>query len=151
MVPPLPQWSAYEIGYHNVAVEVKMLTGFVCPLGDDCEEMLHALNPYLIPHNGQTPWRVIQYLVMVGRFRSDDTRFWDFWSNGALFYTSAQSNWLPLSADKIGLSLSHLVPEILGPTVGQIFHQNVLFNCFKYCISILSLIFDPIDALFDWS
>ncbi len=35
---------------------------------------------------------------------------------------------LPLSAEKIGLSLSHLVPEILGPKVGLIFHQNVLFN-----------------------
>ncbi len=31
---------------------------------------------------------------------------------------------------KIGLSLSHLVPEILGPKVVVIFHQNVLFNRF---------------------
>ncbi len=29
---------------------------------------------------------------------------------------------------KIGLSLSHLVPEILRPKVGIIFHQNVFFN-----------------------
>ncbi len=36
----------------------------------------------------------------------------------------------PFSAEKIGLSLSHLVPEILGPKVGVIFHQNVLFNRF---------------------
>ncbi len=28
---------------------------------------------------------------------------------GSLFYTSTQSNWPPLSAEKIGLSLSHLV------------------------------------------
>ncbi len=31
---------------------------------------------------------------------------------------------------KIGLSLSHLVPEILGAKFGLIFHQNVLFNRF---------------------
>ncbi len=31
---------------------------------------------------------------------------------------------------KIDLSLSHLVPEILGPKVGLIFHQNVFFNRF---------------------
>ncbi len=31
---------------------------------------------------------------------------------------------------KIGLSLSHLVPEILGPKVGLFFHQIVLFNRF---------------------
>ncbi len=31
---------------------------------------------------------------------------------------------------KIGLSLSHLIPWILGPKCGLIFHQNVLFNRF---------------------
>ncbi len=31
----------------------------------------------------------------------------------------------PLSAEKIGLSA-----EILGPKVGLIFHQNVVFNSF---------------------
>ncbi len=36
----------------------------------------------------------------------------------------------PISAKRIGLSLSHLVPEILGPKVGLIFHQNVLFHRF---------------------
>ncbi len=49
----------------------------------------------------------------------------------SIFYTSTQSDWPPLSAEKkIGLSLSHLVPEILGPKFGLIFHQNVLFNRF---------------------
>ncbi len=47
-----------------------------------------------------------------------------------LFYTSTQSDWPPFSSEKNGLSLSHLVPEILGPKVGIIFHQNVLFNRF---------------------
>ncbi len=49
---------------------------------------------------------------------------------GSLFYTSAQSDGPPLSAEKIGLSLSHLVPEILGPKFGLIFHQNILFKRF---------------------
>ncbi len=49
------------------------------------------------------------------------------------------------------LSLSHLVPEILGPKLGLMFHQNVLFKrVFKYFASIFSLIFDPIDRLFHW-
>ncbi len=36
-----------------------------------------------------------------------------------------------LTAEKFGLSLSHLVQEILEPKVGLIFHQNVLFNSFE--------------------
>ncbi len=55
---------------------------------------------------------------------------------GSLFYTSSRSDWPPFSAEKIGLSLSHLVPEILGPKFGQICHQNVLFNRFEaFCIN----------------
>ncbi len=34
------------------------------------------------------------------------------------------------NVQKIGLSLSHWVPEILGPKVGLLFHRNVLFNSF---------------------
>ncbi len=37
---------------------------------------------------------------------------------------------VPPPPEKIGLSLSHLVPEILGPKVGLIFHQNVFVNRF---------------------
>ncbi len=62
---------------------------------------------------------------------------------GYLFYTSTQSDWPPLSAKKIGLSLSHLVPEIQGPKVGLIFQQTVLFNRSKaFCINF-PLIFYP--------
>ncbi len=49
---------------------------------------------------------------------------------GSLFYTSTQFDLPPLSAKKIGLPLSHLVPEILRPKIGLLFHQNVLFNRF---------------------
>ncbi len=78
--------------------------------------------------------RVLLYLGMVGRFCSGDPRFWDFWSD-----------WVPilyLITEKNGLSLSHLVPKILGPKFGVIF---------KYFVSIFSLIFNPIDPLFYWS
>ncbi len=38
----------------------------------------------------------------------------------------------------ISVSLSHLVPEILGRKFGLLFHQNVLFNQFKaFCINFL--------------
>ncbi len=93
---------------------------------------------------------VLPYLV--GRSRGDDPRLGIFNPTSSLFYTSTQSNWPPPphSVEKIGLSLSHLLPEILGPKVGLIFYQNVLFNRFKvFCINF-PLIFDPIDPLFHW-
>ncbi len=44
----------------------------------------------------------------------------------------------PSFCRKIGLSLSHSVPEILGPKVGLMFHQNVVFNSFEaFCINFL--------------
>ncbi len=60
---------------------------------------------------------------------------------------------------RIGLSLSHLVWEILWPKVGLICHQNVLFNIFyAFCINFLldchsnwpsfSLILDLFDLSF---
>ncbi len=38
---------------------------------------------------------------------------------------SEWSDWTTFYAEKIGLSLSQLVPEILGAKVSQMFHQNV--------------------------
>ncbi len=50
--------------------------------------------------------------------------------NCFLFYI-----WPPLYAEKkIDLSLYHLVPEILGPNVGLIFHQNILITVFKHFV-----------------
>ncbi len=73
---------------------------------------------------------VLTYLGMVERFRGDDPRFWDFLSDW-VYILYLNTIWLtPFSAEKIGLSLSHLVPEILAPKVGVIFHQNVLLNRF---------------------
>ncbi len=59
-----------------------------------------------------------------------------------------QSAGPPLSAEKIGLSLSYLVPEILGPKVGLILQQNVLFNRFQALCINFPLIFNPIYSLF---
>ncbi len=72
---------------------------------------------------------------------------------GSILLAPSQSDRPPLSAEKIGLSLSHLVSEILGPKVGLIFH-HVLFmyylSVMKHFVSILSLIFYPIDPLFHY-
>ncbi len=58
--------------------------------------------------------RALPYFGMVGRFRDEDPFLFRF------FYS--------FSAEKIGLSLSHLVPEILGPKTGLICHQNILLS-----------------------
>ncbi len=42
-------------------------------------------------------------------------QFGDFQSDWVQCYTSARPDWHSLTAEKIGLSLSHLVPEILRP------------------------------------
>ncbi len=51
-------------------------------------------------------------------------------------YASWRSDWPALSAEKISLSLSHLVSEILGPKVGLSFHRNVLFNSDKQMLPL---------------
>ncbi len=49
---------------------------------------------------------------------------------GSIFYNSTQSDWV------IGLSLSHLVPEKLGPKVGVIFTKMYYLTDFKHFVSI---------------
>ncbi len=75
---------------------------------------------------------------MVGRFRGDDPRFWDFQSDWVSFLY-LNTIWLtPSFCINISLSLSHLIQEILGPKIGLFFHQNVLFDRFKtFCIKFL--------------
>ncbi len=68
---------------------------------------------------------------ILGRGKEVMTPFLNiFYSIGSLFYAAIPSDCPTLSAEKIGLSLSHLVTDIFGPKIGQIFHQNVLFNSF---------------------
>ncbi len=47
------------------------------------------------------------------------------------------SYWPPFSGEKIRLSLSHLVPEIIWPKVGQICQQNLSFDRFQaFCTNL---------------
>ncbi len=93
-----------------------------------------------------------------------DYRFWDLRSD-CIPILCLIMIWLTSSFCRknqfvfLTLSLSHLVPEILGPKVDLLFHQNVLFNSFKaFCINFLldlqsnwlpfSLILDLLDPSF---
>ncbi len=71
---------------------------------------------------------VLLYLSMVWRFRGDDPHSWDFQSDWIPILYLHTLRITPLSAEKIGLSPSHLDSEIFEPKVGIIFHQNVLFT-----------------------
>ncbi len=51
----------------------------------------------------------------------------------------------PSSTEKISLSLSPLVTEILEPKIDLIFHQNVLFISFEAFCMKFHLDFHPID------
>ncbi len=61
------------------------------------------------------------------------------------------SIWLTLFLQKtIGLSLSHLVPEILGPKVGLMFYQTVLFNILhKFSLCHFRSILPPFSLILD--
>ncbi len=106
----------------------------------------------------ESPGWVLPYLHMVGRFCGDDPHFEDFQSNWVPILYPNTIQLTPSFCRKIGLSLSHLVPEILGPKFGLIFHQNVSVNRFEaFCINFLldfqsnwpfSLILDLFDPSF---
>ncbi len=54
----------------------------------------------------------------------------------------------PLFCRKIGLSLSHLVPEILRLKLVYYFTKMYYLTDFKHFVSIFSLTFDLIDLIF---
>ncbi len=86
---------------------------------------------------GSSPgWGVLLYLGMVGRFCGDDPIFGDFQSDWVPILFLNTIHWPPLSAEKIGLSPSYVVLEILGPEVNLIFHQNVFLTDFNHFVSI---------------
>ncbi len=82
-------------------------------------------------------WGVLPCLGIVRRFRGDDPHFCDCRSDLVLIIGCNQTNWPPLSAEKISLCLSYLVLEICGFCI----------NVFHF-VSIFISIFDPIDPLF---
>ncbi len=67
---------------------------------------------------------------------------------GSLFMPQHNLIESPLSAEKISLSLSHLVPEILVSKVSLISYQMYYLTVFKHFILIFCLIFNPIDLPF---
>ncbi len=70
-------------------------------------------------------------MVMVCRFRGDDPHLLDLLFKLGPYFIPQHDFIGPLFLQKkISLSLSHLVPEILGPKVDLFFHENVLFNSF---------------------
>ncbi len=67
---------------------------------------------------------VLSYLGLVGRFGGDDPRLWDFLIRLGPYFIPQHNPIDPLIlAETINLSLSHLVPEILGPKVGLIYRS----------------------------
>ncbi len=109
----IPTVLASSIQWHFTRWNKESMATEICPCHlQDCSE-----------------W-VLPYLGMIETFRCDHPPFWGFsiWL-GPLFIPQ-QSDCPPLSAKKIGLSLSHLIQEILGPKVGLIFHQNILVDRF---------------------
>ncbi len=83
---------------------------------------------------GQAP--EYPHLDMVGRFHGDHSHWRTSNPTSSLFATSAQFDWPPLSPAQFALSLSNLVPEIPGPKVDLIFHQNFYLTDFKHIVSI---------------
>ncbi len=79
-------------------------------------------------------------------FKQDWLQFFDiFLPDWVHIVCPIQSYEVPLSTVKISLSLSHLVSEIISPSVGLNFPQNLSFDHF---VPIVSLIFDLVDPLF---
>ncbi len=63
---------------------------------------------------------VLTYLGMVGSFHGDDPRFVIVKLIWSLLYGATRADLPPISAKKISLCLSHLVPDIRGHKVGLI-------------------------------
>ncbi len=74
----------------------------------------------------------LPYLKIVQNFLRIGPRLWHFQIQFGPFLCPTWSYWWsPFSADKIGLSLSHLVPQILGLNFGHMFQKNLLFEPFS--------------------
>ncbi len=82
------------------------------------------------------------------------SHIWTWWGTSALLthvFDIFRSHWVPFlcptrsywphfSAEKIGLSLSHLVPEVIWPKVGLKFHTNLSFDHFEAFVPIFFLL-----------
>ncbi len=106
-----------------------------CPAEEYSVSMLYFSSTLFITEKFQnkmlcpTARWVLLYLGMVGSAVMTPI-FLNFQSDWILIFSSTQFDWSPLSAEKNWFVSIPLVPEILGPKVGLVFHQNVLFNKF---------------------
>ncbi len=120
------------------------------------------LNYYIFIYILQIIWfNIAQYTLMLcpavgtlilGHGR-EGPRWWPpFWGFsiqlGPHFITQHNLIDPPLSAEKIGLSLSLLVPEILGLKLVYFITKTYYLTDFKHFVSIYILIFNPIDPFF---
>ncbi len=69
-----------------------------------------------------------------------------FRSHWVPFLCLTRFYWPPLSAEKIGLSLSHSVSEIIWPKVGIYFTEICHLTLLKQVVPIFSLIFDLVTC-----
>ncbi len=81
---------------------------------------------------------------MVGKFCSDDPLFEILYTILSLFYASTQFDLPPPFAEKISLSLSHLVDRMLVTYFTNMYY----FVIFMHFVLIFCLILDPVDPLF---
>ncbi len=86
------------------------------------------------------------------RWQATSTRLTPFvtFSNpvGSLFMPNSIPLTPSLCKKKIGLSLSHLVPEIIWPKFGLIFHQICNLTTLGHFVPIFSLIFNLVVLFF---
>ncbi len=126
----------------------------------DGENLQHWQTPYtiiIVTFKAFLTPTILDLVLMLSPTFYYDT--WTWWGTSALLtpvFDIFRSHWVPflsptrsycppLSAEKIGLSLSHLVREIIWSKVGQKFHKNLSFDHFEAFVPIFSLIFDLID------
>ncbi len=101
-------------------------------------EVIHPCIPWvgtpILGHGWEVPWGW--------------PLFWGFLIRLGPYFIPQHNLIDPLFLQEKSVCLSHLVPEILGPKFGLIFHPNELFYIFKaFCINF-PLIFDQIDPFF---
>ncbi len=87
----------------------------------------------------------LPYLKVVGNFSLIDPYIFTFSNLGvSSLHGPTWSHWPPLSAEKICLFLSHLVPKIIGLKIALILHQNLSSDSFKSFCSKFILAFTSV-------
>ncbi len=116
--------SSLTVHQHNLTITWAELVFYI---KDRVSIHVNASLNYLCVYPG---W-VLPYLYMIGRFHADDPFLGGFSIRLGPYFIPQHNPIDPLFLlENIGLSLWHLIQEILGLEFGLIFHQNVLLNRF---------------------